>query len=139
MMDIIRCAGLVVIGVSGGIAIAGGVFALVTMIGVFPRLIAKTGTQNKIYWYETMLIAGGVCGNLMTVFRIHVPLCIPGFLLFGGFSGVYVGCLALALAEGFKVIPILVMRLKMHRGLAWIITALALGKAAGVLFQFLVM
>lgn len=136
-MDIIRCASLIFIGVSGGAAIGGGVFALVTMVGIYPRLIAKTGTADKIYWYETMLIAGGVCGNLLTVFQIHVPLGILGYLLFGGFTGVYVGCLALALAEGFKLIPILVMRLKMHRGLSWIITAIALGKATGVLFQML--
>ena len=39
---------LVFIGLSSGGIIAAGVFAFLVMIGVFPRLIGKTGTKRHI-------------------------------------------------------------------------------------------
>lgn len=128
---------LIVIGLSGGAVIAAGIFAFITMIGVFPRLASRTNTSAYIYHYETAIIAGGITGNLITVFRPEIPLIgAIGLFLFGTFSGVYVGCLAMALAENLKVIPVLVQRVKLKQGLPWIIAALALGKAAGSFYQF---
>ena len=128
---------LMIIGVSGGTVIAAGIFAFITMIGVFPRLASRTNTSAYIYHYETAIIAGGITGNLLTVFQWNIPVIgQTGLLLFGLFSGIYVGCLAMALAENLKVIPVLVQRTKLKQGLPWMITALALGKAMGSFYQF---
>ena len=51
---------LIFIGASVGGVIAAGVFAFLAIIGVFPRLIGKTGTKEHIYLYDMMIILGGV-------------------------------------------------------------------------------
>lgn len=126
-----------IIGISGGLVVSGGVFAFITMIGVFPRLASRTNTSAYIYHYETAIIAGGILGSLFTIFQPEVPvLGVTGLLLFGFFSGIYIGCLSMALAENLKVIPVLVRRIGLKYGLPWMIAALALGRAVGSFYQF---
>lgn len=138
---------LIIIGLSGGTVIAAGVFAFITMIGVFPRLALRTNSAAYIYQYETAIIAGGIAGNVITVFQrellqekfllVQTPLVgNVGLLFFGLFGGVYVGCLAMALAENLKVIPVLVQRVNLRQGMPWVIAALAAGKALGSFYQF---
>ena len=127
-----------ILGLSGGVVVAAGVFALITMIGIVPRVIAKTSTSGRIFLYESMIIAGGVFGNWLGIFEITLPVGVLGLLLYGVFSGVFVGCLSIALAEGLKVIPIALKRLKMEEGVSWLIMADAAGKMVGVWLQFLV-
>ena len=50
-------------GLSAGLVIAAGVFAFLAIIGVFPRLIGKTGSGSHIMLFETVLILGGSLGN----------------------------------------------------------------------------
>ena len=49
-------------------------------------------------------------------------------------AGVFVGCLAVALAEVIKTFPIFVMRTKLKWGIPYIALSLALGKMAGSLY-----
>ena len=131
---------------AGGI-IAAGVFAFLAIIGVFPRLIGKTGTGSHILLYETCVILGGALGNALDLFEF--PLCaggeraqgaLPGLLflaLFGLSSGVFVGCLAMSLAETLKAFPVLSRRLRLTVGLPFLILAVALGKCAGSALSFL--
>lgn len=132
---LIRYLLLFLIGISGGCVVAAGVFAFITMIGIFPRFAGRTHTAPHIYLYETMVIWGGIIGNLIIVFDIHVPISIVGLALFAFFSGVYVGCLAIALAEVLNVFPIFVKRANMTCGLPWIVLFLALGKCFGSFYQ----
>ncbi len=134
---LIKYSLLWIIGISGGLMVAGGVFAFITMIGVFPRLASRTNTSAYIYHYETAIIAGGILGSLFTIYQPEVRvLGVAGLLLFGFFSGNYIGCLSMALAENLKVIPVLVRRIGLKYGLPWIIAALAFGRAAGSFYQF---
>lgn len=128
---------LILIGISGGFVIGGGVFAFITMIGVFPRLSARTHTAEHIRWYETCIIWGGAIGNFMMIFSFMPPVGSLGLLIFGFFSGIYVGCLAMALAEVLRVIPIFAKRINLVEGMPWVILAMALGKGAGAMYQFL--
>ena len=64
------------------------------------------------------------------------PVNYVGLAIFGLFSGIFIGCLAMALAESLRVIPIFVKRLKMKEGLPIILIAIALGKLAGTIFQY---
>ena len=126
-----------IISVSGGVVVAAGVFAFITMIGVFPRLASRTNTSAYIYYYESAIIAGGILGSLFTIFQPVMPVIgVVVLPLFGFFSGIYVGCLSMALAENLKVIPVLVRRIGLNYGLPWMIAALALGRAAGSFYQF---
>ena len=57
--------------------------------------------------------------------------------VFGLFSGVFVGCLALAIAEMLDSIPIFTRRIGFRHGLGFMVLATALGKLAGSLIYFL--
>ena len=60
---------LVFIGLCAGGVIAAGVFAFLAIIGVFPRVIGKTGTSRHILLYETVIIIGGIFGNVLDIFE----------------------------------------------------------------------
>ena len=55
--------------------------------------------------------------------------------MFGGFSGMFVGCLAMALAEILNVVPIFANRIQLKKGMVYVIQSIALGKAVGAFMQ----
>ena len=118
-----------VIGFAGGISVAGGVFAFISILEMLPRL------ANRVYFLENCIFLGGVTGAVLTVFHISIPFGSATLAVFGLFSGIFVGCLAMALAETLKVIPVLVQRVKLATGLPLVILALALGKAIACFYQ----
>jgi stage V sporulation protein AB len=126
---------LVLIGLSGGFLVAGGIFAFITMIGVIPRLVSRSNTAKYIFLYENLIIAGGFIGNLVIVFNFPIPIGTFGMAAFGVFSGIYVGCLAMALAEMIKVFPIMVDRLKLTIGIPYLVMMVAFGKGLGAFYQ----
>lgn len=126
---------LVLIGLAAGVSIAGGVFAFIVMIGVLPRLAGRTHTGWAYWQYESAVIIGGLIGNLITVFSIKVPVGYFGTVLFGLFSGMYVGCFAMALAEILNVMPIFSRRIHLKEGMPYMVVAMAIGKALGAFYQ----
>ena len=66
------------IGLCAGSVTAAGVFAFLVMIGVFPRLIGKTSTKKHILLYETVIIVGGVLGNISDWHFYRLPVHVPG-------------------------------------------------------------
>ena len=130
---------LVFFGVSAGSIIAAGVFAFLAIIGVFPRLIGKTGTKSHILLYETVTILGGTAGNAMNIFEFSIPLgkMAPAILaVFGLAVGVFVGCLIMSLAETLKTLPVISRRIHLTVGLQWLILGIAIGKCFGALLYF---
>lgn len=126
---------LALIGLAGGTVIAGGVFAFVTMLGVIPRLASRTGTAKYMLLYEDCIMLGGILGNLIGIFQFRVPVGSLGLTLFGIFAGVFVGCLAMALAETLNVFPIFTKRIRLKKGIAFVVLATAIGKALGAFYQ----
>ena len=59
-MRMIQNAALAFIGISAGGVIAAGVFAFLVIIGVFPRLIGKTGWKRD----RCRRCAGKSCGSV---------------------------------------------------------------------------
>ena len=55
----------------------------------------------------------------------------------GLFAGMFVGCLALAIAEMLDSIPIFTRRISFRHGLGCMILSIALGKVCGSLLFFL--
>lgn len=126
-----------VIGFSAGGVIAAGVFAFLAMIGVFPRLIDKTKSSQHIILYETIIIVGGIVGNVLDLYRI--PLNFGGNLLLGSFGfcvGVFVGSLVMSLAETLKALPVMNRRIHLAVGFQYVILSIALGKMVGSLIYF---
>lgn len=114
---------------------SGGVFAFISILEMLPRLACCLRGASRAYQMETCIFLGGTLGCILTVFSIELPLGSIGLAVFGLFAGIYIGCLAMALAETLKVFPILIQRTKMCVGLPWLITAMALGKAVGSFYQ----
>lgn len=135
-MIAIKWVFLALVGLSSGFAVAGGVFAFVTMLGIIPRLAARTKTAKHIIWYERMVIWGGTLGNIWIVFLIPFPGTPVFMAVYGLCAGIYVGCLVMALAEMLRLLPIFVNRLQIKEGFPIIVAAIALGKAVGTLFQY---
>ena len=138
---------LVFIGLCAGGVIAAGVFAFLAIIGVFPRVIGKTGTSRHILLYETVIIIGGIFGNVLDIFEFPMlfgarGLGIPilGHLVLGIFglcSCIFVGCLVMSLAETLKALPVISRRIRLAVGLQYVILSVALGKLFGCLVYFL--
>ena len=132
---------LIFYGLCAGGVIAAGVYAFLAIIGVFVRLMGRTGTKNKVLLYESFIMAGGILGNCFDLYEFSLPLGrVAGavFLGIAGLSvGVFVGCLAMSLAETLKALPTLSRRIGLAVGLPYLIFGIAAGKLAGSLLYFL--
>lgn len=127
---------LFIIGIGGGMAVAAGVFALITKLGVVPQIADATKTTDHVTTYEMAVLSGAVWGNLFTTFPISLSLPTWVMGIYGMFAGIFTGCLATALAEALNVTAIFTRRLRLHKGIAWIVLAMALGKTFGSLLYF---
>lgn len=125
------------IGLVSGIIIAGGLFAFVVTVGVMTRLVTATKTAKRILLYEDVLVIGVAIANGISLYTPTVRY--TGFLLpfCGLFSGIYVGCLAVALAEVVNVMPVFARRVKLKYGMSWLIVGFAIGKMLGTWYQLL--
>lgn len=128
---------LMFIGLSAGGVIAAGVFAFLAIIGVYPRIIGKTHTNKHVLFYETVIILGGVLGNVADLYEIPVKLGGNPFLGIYGLSvGIFVGCLVMSLAETLKALPVIWRRIHLSVGIQYVVLAIGLGKLVGSLIYF---
>lgn len=125
-----------VIGLSSGLMIAAGVFTVLLTVGLIPRFAGKTHTGSKVQFYENAVILGTIAGNIISVYSISVPLGKIGGSLFGLGAGIFVGSLAIAIAEMLDGIPISIRRIKLKKGLGLAILSMALGKGIGSFIYF---
>ena len=142
---ILREIFLSVIAFLAGAGVSAGVFAFVLVIGVVPRILRC----SRII--ENVMICGVVAGNISsvldTVYNLgfanmpKVPVSnICGNIIiaiFGLCVGIFVGCIAVALAEILHTFPIIYKRMKLRAGLGIIVISMAIGKALGALYYFL--
>ncbi len=135
-MEIIKYLILIILGLGAGIVIAGAVFAFIAIIGIVPRLADKTGTRKYVSLYEEAIIFGGLFGSASMVLDMYIPIGRTGAVLYGIFTGIFYGCLAVSLTEVLDVLPILARRIRVRQGLRWFVTALALGKLFGSLLYY---
>ena len=136
---LIRTVLLLVIGFAGGTIVAGGLYAFITLLKIIQRLSTSTGTAKYALVFEDCVMVGGIVGNLYSIFEWRLPLT-PFFLVaYGSFSGIFVGCLAIALAEVIDVIPAIARRIKLKVGISFLIICTAIGKGIGSLVQLLIM
>lgn len=134
-------------GVSFGILVSAGVFTVLFVVGLIPRFAGKTNTARFEILYEECIIFGSLAACVLSVFPINGSLetlmthvSFLGWLLLvaiGVFSGIFVGCLAIALAEVLDGIPIFARRIKLKKGLDIAIFSVAVGKVTGSLIYFI--
>lgn len=124
-------------GFAAGIAIAAGTFAFIIMIGIVPRIAARSKTAKHTLGYENAILLGGLSGDILSVFLdLQIPGGRPLLILYGFCAGIFVGCVAVALAEILKALPIFFRRVHVKEGLPWLILFMAIGKMLGSYFYF---
>ena len=119
------------LGLASGLAVAGGMFALLMALGVVSRFAGKTHTAASVMRYEDAAALGGIFGNLFSIYQFPIPVGVPGAALFGFLSGVFTGAWAMALTEIVDAVPIFSRRIRLKTGMPWIILAMALGRSFG--------
>ena len=115
-MEIIQEVALAIIGFAGGVSVAAGTFALITALGIVPRLAARMGVAGHVYKLESVIVLGGTIGSLLSVYHFPMRIGDVGLVIFGIFAGIFVGCLSMALAEAVKVFPVLCQRINLSYG-----------------------
>ncbi len=144
-------------GLSFGLLSSAGVFTVLASVGLVPRFAGKMHVANKVFLLEEAVIFGTLFGGFFSVFPDYgrigdflltrqvfgeytMPMVeVTGtiFLIAGGlFAGMFVGCLAFAIAEMLDSIPIFARRMGFRHGLGIAILAAALGKLVGSLLYF---
>ena len=126
-----------VVGLCGGLLVAGGLFAFLALVGVITRLAAGTTTAKYITFYEDMSLLGCVGGNLLFLYGFRMPLGNVFLAMYGIGAGVFTGCLAAALSEVVNMFPVLSERVNLKKGMAGIMAMFAVGKLVGSLFGLL--
>lgn len=145
---------LILLGAGYGLLAAAGVFTVFVAVGLVPRFAGKTHTAKKILLYEEMVVFGTLVGGALTVFPEYFQIgayirdVLPQWnyiwdiggkvfqVIYGLFSGMFIGCLALAIAEMLDSIPILARRISFRHGIGLAILGVAVGKLCGSLFYF---
>ena len=163
-MEILERIFLGILGACAGFGVSGGVFTTLIAIGLVPRFAGKTHTAKHIFLYEEMVVFGTLIGGIVTVFMPYIKvhewlgdrwtlngmfyegLFAGGWysfvgtlilLVYGLFAGIFVGCLAIAIAEMLDSIPIFARRSRFRHGIGIAILCMALGKTLGSLLYFL--
>ena len=75
------------IGMSGGIAVAAGLFTFLVITGIPHRLMTITHTTAYGGWYEWMFVLGGALGN--AVWLTDTAVKIPAGMFLAGVAGVF--------------------------------------------------
>ena len=127
---------LMVIGVCSGIIISGGVVGLLIGLSIVPRYAGITRTGKHILLYEDITLLGITVGNLFYIYGWHIPGGTFFLILYGLFSGIFLGGWIMALAEMADVFPIFSRRIKLTNGIRLIVIAVALGKTLGAIYYF---
>ncbi|MCM1266599.1 MAG: stage V sporulation protein AB [Bacteroidales bacterium] len=156
-MTFLRQALLAVIGVSAGLIVSAGVFTVLISVGLVPRFAGKTHVAKKVFVLEEMVVFGTLTGSYFSIFgdwgqigafvkdRALFGAATDGIwnligtvilIVFGLFAGIFVGCLALAIAEMLNTIPVFARRIGFRHGLGAAILSVALGKLCGSLIYF---
>ena len=132
---LIKLIVMYIIGLASGIVIAGGTFAFITWIGLVTRLATRTQTASHVLLYEDMVVLGAGIGNVLYLYEPTLLLGLSGLIAYGLFSGIFIGCLAVALADVIQTFPVFTKRAKIRKGTPYILLALAIGKGIGTLIQ----
>ncbi len=139
---------LIISGLSAGFLTAAAYVAFIAMLGVFPKIAAKTNTAKQCILYENCLMLGILfatlfqfCVNfhsssLPNAEQLSPLLGLTLLFLIGLFGGIYMGFLIGGLSEVLNVIPIYARKAHIQKKVRLLIICLALGKGFFSLLYF---
>lgn len=126
----------IIIGFSSGIIIGSAFIALLTFLGIIPRLIQLSETNHLVRFYAFPLVTGTLMGTWMTFTSATYGFSAWLLVVWGLVQGVFNGMLAAALVEVLNVLPILSRRLGLGDYMRILLMAVVFGKIIGSLFQW---
>lgn len=127
---------LAFLGLCAGGIVASGVVAFIISLGIVPRYAGITRTAQRVRLYEDCSMLGAFVGNILFLYRGQIPLGTPGLLVFGVFSGIFLGSWIVALGVVVNIYSIMARRVGLTRGIGLVIISMALGKMLGSLVFF---
>ena len=133
---------MIVVGLCSGIGVAAGTFAFLIVIRVIPRMVQKAKLEHKIIYIENIVFRGIMFGTVLSLFSwkkkwLFELLGKTLLTIFGMSAGIFVGCLAVALAEILDTFPIFFRRIHLKEEIGEVLLfTMALGKMIGSLFFF---
>ena len=123
---------LYIIGFSAGFMTAASYVAFIAMIGIFPKIAAKTKTAKQCILYENCLMLGIMLATFLQFFSnafatetatIFLPASAIGILslvIIGLFGGIYIGFLIGGLSEVLNTIPIFARKANLNKQVSYI-------------------
>ncbi len=126
-----------IIGLSSGLVIAGGLFSFIVGLGLISKFADRTRTGKYVMLYEDGIACGGALGSILYLYQIELPFLYCLLPIFGLCSGIFVGCWAMSIAEIINIFPIFVRRIKLLKGIPYVIVGIALGKGFGTFLYFI--
>lgn len=150
-MHVLNYTLLIISGISAGFITAAAYVAFIAMLGIFPKIAAKTKTAQQCILYENCLILGILLATLLQFFVSYdsagiVETILPAkwigiffLVVIGLLGGIYTGFLIGGLSEVLNVIPIYARKAHITTRFSYIIFFLALGKGLFILLQFLIL
>ena len=142
---------LIIAGFSGGFVTAASFVAFIAMLGIFPKIAAKTKTANECILYENCLMLGILSATFIQFFLVYhnagwyagtLPSSITGIVvlcIIGIFGGIYIGLLIGGLSEVLNVIPIYARKAHIKKWICLVIYFIASGKTVFTLIQFFIL
>lgn len=109
-----------------------------TVLGVIQRLTQLTKTHAYSHSYQWAVILVSVIWTVLAQWNVHFSFPFFSVIIFGIFSGIFVGMLAAALTEVLNVLPILAKRIGIVDRIMWLLLAIILGKVMGSLFHWII-
>lgn len=119
--------------------IGAGYVAILTVLGIIPRLIQISRLKYSIHIHSLAVILGVLFGTYLTFTQLTWNQSVIFLIIWGAVHGIFNGMLAAALAEILNVFPLLSKRIGLEKYLFFLLMAIVFGKISGSLFQWLIL
>src|SRR5699024_8078425 len=127
----------IVVGLSSGIVIGSAFLALLTFLGVIPRLMQWVKNTYKGKAFTASLLIGTLYGTYLTFTGRSIMFGFPFLVVWGLLQGIFNGTIVAALVEVLHVFPMISKRIGLRDKIRYLMMAVVFGKIAGSLFQWL--
>ncbi|MGM8366698.1 stage V sporulation protein AB [Virgibacillus sp. W0181] len=128
-----------IIGFAGGLAVGSGFVAIITVLGIIPRLIQLSRANHLVKVYGACALLGTLFGTYLSFINVAWNNPVIVLIVWGVFHGIFNGMLAAALTEVLNVFPILSKRLGVSKYIMSLLMAIVFGKIFGSLFQWIIL
>jgi stage V sporulation protein AB len=118
-------------GLASGLVIATAFTSFITILGVIPRIATKLNIKEYYFALGNSVTAGVLVGSILYLFEPFIKMPTILTIVVSLCFGIFIGCLALAIAEVLDVMPILNRRVHFKRAISFFIIAFSFGKMLG--------